>query len=130
MDKDVLMYKNEQTKKIIDHIKVEYGAEPEFLWPERFPTYSIYRHKNNHKWFALIGCIPSMSLGIEDKKEIEIINLKFDKNQALDFAESNDHIFPAYHMNKNNWITILLDGFMSDELIFELIKKSYLLSDR
>ena len=71
-----------------------------------------------------------MSLGIEDKKEIEIINLKFDKNQALDFVESNDHIFPAYHMNKNNWITILLDGSLSDELISELIKKSYLLSDR
>ena len=73
------MYKNEQTKKMIDHIKTEYGAEPEFLWPERFPTYSIYRHKNNRKWFALIGCIPSMSLGIEDEKEIDIINLKFDK---------------------------------------------------
>ena len=39
------MYKNEQTK-IVDHIKTEYGAEPEFLWPERFPTYSIYRHEN------------------------------------------------------------------------------------
>ena len=52
------------------------------------------------------------------------------KNQALDFAESNDHIFPAYHMNKNNWITILLDGSLSDELISELIKKSYLLSNR
>lgn len=122
------MYKNEQTKKMVDHIKTEYGAEPEFLWPERFPTYSIYRHKNNRKQFALIGCIPSMSLGIEDKKEIEIINLKFDKNQALDFAESNDHIFPAYHMNKNNWITIWLDRTLPNGLIFGLIKKSYLLS--
>lgn len=122
------MYKNEQTKKMVDHIKTEYGAEPEFLWPERFPTYSIYRYKNNRKWFALIGCIPSMSLGIEDKKEIEIINLKFDKNQALDFAESNDHIFPAYHMNKNNWITIWLDRTLPNGLIFGLIKKSYLLS--
>ena len=74
INKDFLMYKNEQTKKIVDYIKAEYDAEPEFLWPERFPTYSIYRHKNNHKWFALIACISSMSLSIEDEKEIEIIN--------------------------------------------------------
>ena len=39
-----------------------------------------------------------------------------------------DHIFPAYHMNKNNWITIWLDETLPNGLIFELIKKSYLLS--
>ena len=33
-------------------------------------------------------------------------------------------------MNKNNWITVLLDGTLPDELIYELIKKSYLLSNR
>lgn len=124
------MYKNPQTNQILDHIKTEYDAEPEFLWPERFPTYSIFRHDDNRKWFALIGVVPSMRLGIEDDKEIEIINLKFDKNQALDFTETNDHIFPAYHMNKNNWITILLDGTLPDEMIFELISKSYLLSGK
>lgn len=50
--------------------------------------------------------------------------------QTYDFAETSDHIFPAYHMNKSNWITIWLDGTLADELIFELIKKSYLLSDK
>ena len=44
---------------------------------------------------------------------------------AVDFAETSDHIFPAYHMNKNNWITIWLDGTLPNGLIFELIKKSY-----
>ena len=124
------MYKNAQTNRIIEHIKDECGAEPEFLWPDRYPTYCIFRHKDNKKWFALVGSIPSMSLGIEDDGKVEIINLKFDKNQALDFADSNEHIFPAYHMNKKNWITIWLDGTLSDELVFELIKKSYLLSDK
>ena len=61
---------------------------------------------------------------------VEIINLKFDKNQTYDFAETSDHIFPAYHMNKNNWITVVLDGGLSDEIIFELIRKSYLLTDK
>ena len=124
------MYKNYQTNTIFKHIKVEYGVEPEFLWPERYPSYAVFRHHNNKKWFALIATISSKSLGLEDNKKIDIINLKFDKNQTYDLAETSDHIFPAYHMNKNNWITIILDGTLPDELVFELIQKSYLLSDR
>ncbi|MBQ8984793.1 hypothetical protein IJ098_02990 [Candidatus Saccharibacteria bacterium] len=33
-------------------------------------------------------------------------------------------------MNKNNWITIWLDGTLADEMVFELIRKSYLLSGK
>ena len=68
--------------------------------------------------------------GKDSKELVEIINLKFDKDQALDFAESTEHVYPAYHMNKRNWITIALDESLPDEMIFELIKKSYLLTDK
>lgn len=119
-----------QTDRIIEHIKTEYGTEPEFLWPDRYPSYAVFRHNDNKKWFALVATISSKSLGLNGEKEIDVINLKFDKNQTYDFAETNDHIFPAYHMNKNNWITIWLDGTLSDEFIFELIRKSCLLTDR
>ena len=123
------MYKSSQTNNIIEHIQAEYGAEPEFLWPERYPTYCIFRHSNNRKWFALIGKISRKSLGLGSDEDVEIINLKFDANQAMDFAESNEHIYPAYHMNKRNWITVALDNSLPNEAIFELIKKSYLLTD-
>ena len=122
------MSEKRQVNIVVKHIKTEYGAEPEFLWPDRYPGYAVFRHDNNKKWFALVATISSKSLGLKEDKAIDVINLKFDKNQTYDFAETSDHIFPAYHMNKNNWITILLDGTLSDKLIFELIKKSYLLS--
>ena len=122
------MYNNAQTNRIIEHIKAEYGAELEFLWPDRYPGYAVFRHDDNKKWFALVATIFSKSLGLKEDKAIDVINLKFDKNQTYDFAETSNHIFPAYHMNKNNWITIWLDGTLPNGLIFELIKKSYLLS--
>ena len=122
--------KTSQISKIVKHIKTEYSTEPEFLWPDRYPGYAIFRHGDNKKWFALVATISSKSLGLKDDQEIDVINLKFDKNQTYDFAETNDHIFPAYHMNKNNWITIWLDETLPDKLIFELIKKSFLLSDK
>ncbi len=122
------MYNNAQANRIIEHIKTEYGADPEFLWPDRYPGYAVFRHGNNKKWFALVATISSKSLGLEEDKVIDVINLKFDKDQTYNFAETSDHIFPAYHMNKNNWITIWLDGTLPNGLIFELIEKSYLLS--
>ncbi len=124
------MNSNSQINKIIEHIKTEYAAEPEFLWPDRYPSYAVFRHHDNKKWFALVATISSKSLGLKEDKTIDVINLKFDKNQTYDFAGTSNHIFPAYHMNKNNWITIWLDGTLSDQLIFKLIKKSYFLSDK
>lgn len=123
------MSEKRQADIVVEHIKSEYGASPEFLWPDRYPSYAVFRHGNNKKWFALIATISSKSLGLKEDKTIDVINLKFDKNQTYDFAETSDHVFPAYHMNKNNWIAIWLDGTLPNELIFELIKKSYLLSD-
>lgn len=34
-------------------------------------------------------------------------------------------IYPTYHMNKEYWISILLDGTISKEKIQELIDESY-----
>ena len=122
------MNEKRQANIVVKHIKSEYEANPEFLWPDRYPGYAVFRHGNNKKWFALVATISSKSLGLKEDKTIDVINLKFGKNQTYDFAETSDHIFPAYHMNKNNWITIWLDGTLPNGLIFELIKKSYLLS--
>lgn len=119
-----------QVEKIVNHVQTEYGAELEFLWPERYPTYCVFRHDSNKKWFALVGRIAWTSLRRDSNELVDIINLKFDKNAALDFAENTPGVYPAYHMNKNHWITIPLDGTLSDEAIFELIKKSYLLTDK
>ena len=124
------MSEKRQAIIIVKHIKSEYGVSPEFLWPDRYPGYAVFRHGDNKKWFALVATIFSKSLGLKEDKAIDVINLKFDKNQTYDFAETSDHIFPAYHMNKNNWITVWLDGTLPNGLIFELIKKSYLLSDK
>ena len=123
------MSEKRQANIVVKHIKSEYGANPEFLWPDRYPGYAVFRHSDNKKWFALVATISATSLGLKEDKAIDVINLKFDKNQTYDFAETNDHVFPAYHMNKNNWITVVLDDGISDGMVFELIRKSYLLTD-
>lgn len=156
------MYRSPQTSKIIQHIIDQYGAKPEYLWPEKSPTFCVFRHHDNRKWFGIVMAIPATKLGLGSKlgpesklglsstpskfssesgraisgqelnieldSIIEIINLKFDQGQALDFAETSPGIFPAYHMNKRNWITLLLDDTLSDNQIFQLIAKSFRLT--
>lgn len=114
-----------QAKAVLDYIANEYGVEPEFLWPEQSPNFCVFRNARNKKWFGIIMVIPGTKLGLETEAEVEIIDLRFDKGQALDFATSNENIFPGWHMNKRNWITLVLDDRMSDEAVFGLVDKSF-----
>ena len=62
-----------------------------------------------------------------DKKstgEIEIINIKLEPHEIENLLKQ-DGFYPAYHMNKKNWITVILNNTISDENIMSLIDKSY-----
>ena len=121
-------YQNLQTQAVMRYIIDTYGAEPEFLW-EKYPHVCIFRNERTRKWFTLVNRIKARQLGVDADGEVEILNLHFDRHQARDFVQTHPNLFPAYHMNKDNWFSVLLDGGLSDEAIFELIEKSYLLSN-
>lgn len=127
------IYQNPQTHEIIAYIAEKYGDELEFLW-RRFPSNAIWRNRVNHKWYAVLLIIPQSKLGILDReypdKPVEILDLRFYKNEALDFAASQPNVYPGYHMNKNNWITIILDDTTSTSKIQDLIDLSYQISLR
>jgi predicted DNA-binding protein (MmcQ/YjbR family) len=53
------------------------------------------------------------------------INLKCDPEYAIELREQYPCIIPGYHMNKKLWNTIIVDGSVSDKLIFSLIDHSY-----
>ena len=59
------------------YINNVYGVTAEFPWLSA-PTFAVYRHQSNNKWFAVIMEIPKAKLGIEEVGNINIINLKSD----------------------------------------------------
>ena len=122
------MFNSPQAQEVIAYVRKKYGDELEFLW-QKFPKNAIWRNKDNQKWYAALLAVPRNKLvGQTSEKEVEIIDIRFQKNEALEFAESNDNVFPGYHMNKNNWVTIILDGSMATEQILELLDQSYRIS--
>lgn len=54
-------------------------------------------------------------------------NVKCDPEQAVELREQYEAIQPGYHMNKRLWITVIINGNLSQPLIKKLIDDSYLL---
>ncbi len=53
------------------------------------------------------------------------VNLKCDPERAIELREQHSSIIPGYHMNKTHWNTVIMDGAVSDKLIYELVEHSY-----
>ncbi len=117
-------YQNPQTLRLLDFVKVNYGTDPEFLWA-KFPNTSVLRNLGNRKWYGVVNSVSASKIGIDSDKIIEIVNIRFNKGEAPEIAGNVSGIFPAWHMNKRNWITIVLDDTLSDEQLFGLVAQSF-----
>ena len=53
------------------------------------------------------------------------INLKCDPAQVPVLRAMHESIQPGYHMNKEHWNTIILDGSLPEQLVWRLIDESY-----
>ena len=115
--------------EILEYIKDFYGVEVEFLW-EATPENGALRNPKNKKWFAvLLGSLPKSKLGIKSGDKADVLNLKCDP--IFNFAVvDNIRVFPGYHMNKEHWISVLLDGSLPFEELKALVDMSYEIVDR
>lgn len=112
-----------QTRRINDFIYNYYKVKPEFLW-DKYPGFAVYR--KTKKWFALIGNVLECKVNKnkDSNKMIEVINVKVSENE-IDSYLSKKGYYEAYHMNKRNWVSIILDDSLSDDDIKNMIIKSY-----
>ena len=124
MEPDI--FKSLQANEIIKYVKEKYNDELEYLW-KKFPNNAIWRNKKNNKWYGALLVVKENKLGIKSDKFVEIIDLRFQKENIHKIIDNN-RFYPGYHMNKNNWISIKLDNSVETKKIFELIDNSYNLS--
>lgn len=114
----------EQTEKLI--LNSYAGIAQDNPW-EKYPEYTVFRHVENNKWFALIMRVKSSSLRLKKEGMVDIINLKAEP-ELVDDVKKMRWARPAYHMNKRHWVTVLLDGSVPMEKLVPLIELSYQLS--
>lgn len=113
---------------IYRYIENEYGITPDFPWL-KYPEYAVFRHEGTRKWFCLAMTVPRSKIGLDGDGQVEIINIKCPP-EIIGNLRASIGFLPAYHMNKEHWVTILLDGSVSKEDILYFINQSYSLTNR
>lgn len=53
------------------------------------------------------------------------LSLKCDPDEALFLRDMYTAVSPGYHLNKRHWNTIILDGTIPEEHIYQMIDDSY-----
>lgn len=109
-------------------IKSQFGAEPDYPWPDDAPWSFVFRCPNE-KWFALVMRIKYRQLGLTGDEEVWVVNMKASQDQIPNLIDKKS-IFPAWHMNKKHWITVLLTAVTDFNKLCELTEKSYELVTR
>ena len=109
--------------RLMEYCERKFGTEPEAPWEDSPDAYTFKTAKRN-KWYALFMTIPYKSLGLVAKGTLDVVNIKLPPEKVLDLID-RVHFYPAYHMNKKHWITIVLNKEVDEPLVQQLLDESY-----
>lgn len=110
-------------ERITQYIQDTYGTQAEYLWADS-PGNAIFRHSGSRKWYAVLMRVLPEKLGLPGEEALDIIDIKC-STIMIGSLLSTKGFLPAYHMNKNHWVSIVLDGSVPDDQITPLLELSY-----
>ena len=93
-----------------------YGTSPDYPFDEDFVT-AVMRHEDSRKWYAIAMRVSRRKFGFESDEVIDVVNLKLPVEMFGSFG-AWDGVYPAYHMNKLHWISVLLPDAADDTVEF------------
>ena len=112
-----------QRERITQYIQDTYGTQAEYLWSDS-PGNAIFRHSASRKWYAAMMRVLPEKLGLAEGEALDVMDIKCSTIMIGSLLATKGFL-PAYHMNKNHWISIILDGSVSDDQIIPLLELSY-----
>lgn len=110
-------------EEVLAYARKTYQAVPDAPF-RTAPTYLVLRHADTRKWYALFMDVPRKKLGLPGDESVDILNIKCDPLLSGSLCMKAGFL-PAYHMHRESWITILLDGSIDAREIFPLLDMSY-----
>ncbi|MEG7381888.1 MmcQ/YjbR family DNA-binding protein [Bacillus subtilis] len=90
-------------------------------YPDTYKDYpfgegrTVMRHNGNKKLFALIFHLDGHLC----------VNLKCEPERANFLRSIFKEVKPGYHMNKDHWNTVILDGNLSQEALDDMVQHSF-----
>ena len=99
-----------------------YGTAPDYPFDDLHES-AVLRHSDNRKWYALVMRVSRRKFGIDSDEVIDVVNMKLPTEMHGSFSAA-DGVYPAYHMNKLHWISVLLPDAPDDVVNF-LVNASF-----
>ena len=108
------------SSEIIDYCNNKYGENHVNPFKKHPDILALVNEKN--KWYSLFLDVDynKLNKNTDITTKVKILNVKYPTDKILEIID-NKNIFPAYHMNKKHWISIVIDKNIKLETIKELI---------
>ena len=103
-------------QEFLEYCLNTYSTSPDYPFDEDFET-AVLRHADNRKWYAIVMKVSRRKFGFDSDEVIEVVNLKLPTEMFGSFGVA-DGVYPAYHMNKLHWISVLLPDAPDDVVQF------------
>ena len=103
-------------QEFLEYCLNTYGTSPDYPFDEGFET-AVLRHVDNRKWYAIVMKVSRRKFSFDSDEVIDVVNLKLPTEIFGSFGAS-DGVYPAYHMNKLHWISVLLPDAPNDVVEF------------
>ena len=103
-------------QQFLEYCHGTYATVPDYPFDEDFET-AVLRHGDNRKWYAIVMRVSRRKFGQNSEETIDVVNLKLPTEMFGSFGIA-DGVYPAYHMNKLHWISVLLPDAPDDVVQF------------
>ena len=103
-------------QSFLSYCLTTYNTSPDYLFDEDFET-AVLRHGENRKWYEIVMKVSRRKFGFDSDEVIDGVNLKLPTEMFGSFGTA-DGTYPAYHMNKLHWISVLLPDTREDVVRF------------
>lgn len=103
-------------QQLFEYCLNTYGTSPDSPFDEDFET-AVLRHGENRKWYEIVMKVSRRKFGFDSDEVIDGVNLKLPTEMFGSFGVA-DGVYPAYHMNKLHWISVLLPDTPDDVVRF------------
>ena len=111
------------TRKEVEELVVDtYNVRADYPFEDDFVT-GVFRHTDSGKWFGIAMNIPFAKIRPGGEGNIDVVNLKLPTEMFGSFGAA-DGVYPAYHMNKLHWISVLLPD-APDDVVQVLVNVSF-----
>ena len=103
-------------QQFLEYCLSTYRTSPDYPFDDLHES-AVLRHADSRKWYAIVMRVSRRKFDFDSDEAIDVVNLKLPTEMFGSFGAA-DGIYPAYHMNKLHWISVLLPDAPEDVVQF------------